>query len=507
MKKNNNQNTWIAKIPKLLTKKIIKRSITSDRDVLIKKIELASEGVGMQLRKLDENIKNLAESMESIKIQWNDCRKSVAIKEIKQSKIGEAWSGNTINTVIFRHHGLITKSNNQFAAFYLDEKTIKFVKRDLVNEKYTFYDYSGSFNLKDAHNSISLGVDEDGYIHVLYGSHANEINYIKSRKPYDINDWMEIKKLTGKYEEKFTYPAFIQGIQGVSLALLYRDGTHKAGTCRLKFFYGKSQKWQDKNTPLISGVEQKYWPCNPYWNHPVVGEDGQVFVSYVWRTQEIGKERYINNINMGCMWSPDNGHHWYTVEGSPLQLPVTPVNSSVIYPSPMMSNLINQCSMALDKYSRPHIAFYSNDENLVPQYKHLWHDGTKWLCSVVSNRKEPFELKGGGTLRLPMGRPEILVNKENVVLYVFRSDFTKNRMRVLFLYPPEYLMVESDWIDLSDDDLGFAEPIIDKSLWADEGILSMYLQHCEQPDHEGEPLISKATASILSVEFEKSSHA
>ncbi len=41
-------------------------------------------------------------------------------------KLGDAWGTNTVNTVIFRHHGIITDKNAYpFTSFYGDENTIQ----------------------------------------------------------------------------------------------------------------------------------------------------------------------------------------------------------------------------------------------------------------------------------------------------------------------------------------------------------------------------------------------
>ncbi len=50
-------------------------------------------------------------------------------KNLRQNnviKLGDAWGTNTVNTVIFRHHGIITDKNAYpFTSFYGDENTIQ----------------------------------------------------------------------------------------------------------------------------------------------------------------------------------------------------------------------------------------------------------------------------------------------------------------------------------------------------------------------------------------------
>jgi hypothetical protein len=281
-------------------------------------------------------------------------------KQVAEFNLGEAWAGNTVNTVIFRHHGIFTHQGHQFTSFYVDEKTLRFVCRRLSDDQITQYDLAGEYNPKDAHNSISMGVDRQGYLHVCFDQHATKLRYRRSLQPMSIDGWTDDLPMTGQHEDKVTYPTFILPRAGFPLTLLYRDGTHNKGSARLKYYNEKSQSWHDKGTPILSGAEQKPWTSNAYWNHPSIGTDGSLHLSFVWRTGVLGDEQLVNNINIGYAWSPDNGHHWYTLQGQPYQVPITPTTAETIWPVPPGSNLINQCSMALDRFNRPHIVFYAN---------------------------------------------------------------------------------------------------------------------------------------------------
>lgn len=91
---------------------------------------------------------------------------------------------------------------------------------------------------------------------------------------------------------------------------------------------------------------------------------------------------------------------------------------------------MNQCSMALDSRGYAHIAFYANDDIGIPQYFHLWQTGSRWSARQVSNRKIPFQLKGIGTLQIPISRPEIILDQDDNVHLLCRSDLSQNRLSV-----------------------------------------------------------------------------
>ena len=46
-----------------------------------------------------------------------------------------AWAGNTINTSIYRHQGVLTVERTQWTAFYLDARRLRVVQRDLQTDE------------------------------------------------------------------------------------------------------------------------------------------------------------------------------------------------------------------------------------------------------------------------------------------------------------------------------------------------------------------------------------
>ncbi|WP_141441390.1 BNR repeat-containing protein [Vreelandella titanicae] len=396
--------------------------------------------------------------------------------------LGSAWAGNTINTVIFRHHGVVSSNGYQFTAFYVDENTLSVVKRRLSDNLIEKHCLLGQYNLKDAHNSISLGIDRAGHIHISYDHHSSKLKYRRSHNSLDISSWSNELSMTGANEQKVTYPTFVLPKNDSPLLMLYRDGSWKKGNAYLKFFDEDDKRWKDYPLPILSGAYNNPWTSNAYWNNPVVDEYGCLHLSYVWRTDYFSDKQLVNNINIGYAKSYDNGCTWQTINDKPYKLPITQVNSDVIWPVAPGSNLINQCSMAVDSKGFPHIAFYSNDENGVPQYQHIWYTGTIWKHGYVSNRKEGFKLAGGGTLKIPMSRPAIIIDKEDNVFIFFRSDETAQRMAVCCLKSPYYSSVNMTYKIIWDYSLEQSEPVFDFSRWCEENILTLFIQKNQQPN-------------------------
>jgi hypothetical protein len=423
------------------------------------------------------------------------------VNRLANFQLGDAWAGNTINTVIFRHHGILTHEGKQFTAFYVDAQTLRLVQRDLTTDSIRTCDIGGTYNLSDAHNTISLGVDRAGHLHLCYDHHATRLRYRRSVRPIDISSWSDELSMTGKAEDKVTYPSFIRPHHGFPLTLLYRDGGHDRGSARLKFYDEVQEIWTDVSLPVLSGSESKPWTSNAYWNHPAIGSDGSLHLSFVWRTHTIGKEERINNNNMGYACSPDSGLNWFTSRGRIYQLPITQVNAETVHPISPGSNLINQSSMALDSRNNPHIVFYSDDSNGIPQYQHLRFDGREWHQQIISERTQPFVLQGAGTLQIPISRPEIVLDRQDNAYVITRGDHSQGRMVATFLAAPDYTWAPENVHVLWDEDVGLAEPVIDRARWEQDNVLTLFLQYNEQPNHEGRQQTSNHPVTLADIQF------
>lgn len=399
--------------------------------------------------------------------------------------LGKAWASNTINTVIFRQSGIFTFNNYQFCSYYINEKIIHVIRRDLRNDKVQEFNLGGEYNIKDAHNSISMGYDSKGFIHLSYNQHCTPLQYRRSLKPLDISSWSEELPMTGKFEDFVTYPCFLYNHKFNELLFIYRDGIVENGAMRIKKWNTISREWIDSETTILTGSDQKPWSSNPYWNSPRESKNGVIHFIYTWRTKSIDEGNLINNINIGYLKTPDCCQSWYFSNNKKASLPITQVNSEVIFPVSPGENLINQSGMAIDKKGNPHAVFYSNDINGIPQYQHLWFDGASWHHSFITSRNSPFLLSGKGTLTIPISRPDIVIDKNNRVYIIYRGDHTDNFIVAQRLLPPDYHPIISDFRILWNQSVNQAEPIIDHDRWRDEEMLSLLIQNNHQPNEDG----------------------
>lgn len=429
----------------------------------------------------------------------DDCTSMTAVTPQTVLELGEGWANNTVNTVIFRHHGIVTRGDYQFTAYYNAQSQMVFVKRDLRDNRIESYIMPGTYNTRDAHNAISLGIDPEGFVHVSYDHHGSPLHYRRSHTPLRIDDWSEPLSMTGELEHQVTYPYFIQvpsdrdDPEGKSeLWFLYRHGGSGNGDICLKVYNHHEKQWADRALRFVKGMEQKPWTSNAYWNHPVFDSTGRFLLTWVWRVNRGGPPELVSNHNIGFAQSHDRGASWQTAKGLPLSLPMTQVNSETIWAISPGSNLINQCSSAIDSLDRLHVVYYADDYDGVPQYQHLWFNGRYWQNDLVSRRTGDFELRGGGTLRLPISRPEIVIDRRDNLYIIARGDMTGDRLAAIQLSKaPEgadrravYAPDQAVWHTLWDRDHDHAEPVIDRIRWQRDGVLSMLIQKNHQPNHD-----------------------
>ena len=210
---------------------------------------------------------------------------------------------------------------------------------------------------------------------------------------------------------------------------------------------------------------------------------GTIHLSWVWR--ETGD--VSTNHDLCYARSMDGGITWYKSTGEKYQLPITATNAEYVYKIPQNSELINTTGMCASDDGSPMIATYWRDgvKNL-PQYFLVYQEGNGWKKSQISSRKTDFTLSGGGTKRIPISRPVVLTRKKNgmqQVLMVFRDSERSDKASIAICSD----LTKPLWVisDLNKIGVGSWEPSCDKQLWAEKGLLNLYLQQSDQVDGEG----------------------
>ncbi len=400
--------------------------------------------------------------------------------------IGEGWAANSVNAVIFRQSAVTTFNDTQYAAYYDQQGRVVLAKRTLGSGEWRTRVTRYTGNIRDAHCSISIGVDGNGVLHVSWGHHGNPLNYARSIYPGSLM-LTDRLPMTGKRESRVTYPEFFRLASG-DLVFLYRDGASGAGDTLLDYWDCRKREWRPLQHALINGEGQR----NAYTNQIAIDSKGVWHLTWCWR--ETGD--VATNHDLCYARSADQGRTWTKSNGDRYALPITQATAEVICPIPQKSNLINTTTTAVDSRGRPMLATYwSSEPSGVPQYNLVWFDGKAWRVSRIGERREGFSLSGGGTRRIRCSRPKLAVDSHDRLYLIFRDSERDHRVSVAISDDPQH----KDWriTDLTANSVGLWEPNYDTELWNRDGILHIFVERTEQGDGETLGNLGPQEVSVL----------
>ncbi len=400
---------------------------------------------------------------------------AIAQTNVRISTAGKGWAANSVNTVIFRHNSLTSYKNTQYIAYYDSAQRLVIGKRTIGSAKWKLQTTPYSGKATDAHNTISIITDGEGYLHVSWDHHNNELRYARSVKPGSLELTGKLP-MTGKKESKVTYPEFYRQPDG-NLLFLYRDGGSGNGNLMLNHYDTKTKQWTQLQNGWINGENQR----SPYWQM-AIDKTGTIHISWVWRESP----DVASNHDMCYARSKDGGHTWEKSTGEKYTLPVTAASAEYASRIPQNSELINSTSMSTDDAGRPFIATYWRDTGAkVPQYRMVYNDGQQWITQQVSARTTPFSLSGGGTKRIPMSRPQIVVRNSNgaVQAILIYRDIERNE-KVTLAICKDINQRRWELKDLTETSVGLWEPSYDKEMWKNKQELHLFVERVEQGDGE-----------------------
>jgi hypothetical protein len=390
--------------------------------------------------------------------------------------VAEGWARNSINAVSFRKNSLTSFRDTQFVAYYDPEGFMVLGKRRSGQTNWLLKRTPYQGNTSDAHNSISIEVDGNGFLHVAWDHHNNALRYCRSISPGSLELTSKMP-MTGDHETKVTYPEFYRFPNG-DLLFLYRDGSSGNGNLVVKKYDHTTAQWYLLHQNLIDGEGKR----NAYWQ-ACIDKAGTIHISWVWRESP----DVASNHDMCYARSKDGGRTWERSDGEKYVLPVNAATAEYAWRIPESSELINQTSMCTDENGSPVIATYWRDSGTaVPQYHLLYLKKNKWEQMSFQFRKTSFSLSGAGSKRIPISRPQVLVKGAGTsaeVFLIFRDEERGNRVSVagIRLSGKKKIRV----FDLADEATGSWEPTYDPNLWKEKNILSLFVQNVEQADAEG----------------------
>jgi hypothetical protein len=402
--------------------------------------------------------------------------------------VDSGWAANSINTTVFRKNSLVSHAGNQYIAFYNKAGYVMLGKRKLDAIKWELQQTAYKGNINDAHNVISIMVDDDGYLHMAWDHHNNKLHYAKSKEPglLQLGDQMS---MTGKAENKVSYPEFYKMPNG-DLLFFYRDGGSGNGNLLINKYSLQSKTWSSLQSNLINGEGKR----NAYWQ-AFVDVKGTIHLSWVWRESP----DVASNHDLCYARSTDGGITWEKSTAEKYQLPVTESTAEKAVVIPQGSELINQTSMFADADGNPYIATYWREQNTtVPQYHLVFKKDNQWNVRDLGFRTTAFSLSGAGTKRIPIARPQIIAwqnEKQTAAAIIFRDEERGSRVSVAINYD----LNKNNWQvrDLTETSVGSWEPSYDTELWKSKHLLHLFVQKTDQADAEGRSNLPPQMVQVL----------
>lgn len=400
---------------------------------------------------------------------------------------GMAWADNTVNTVIFRRNALASHGDWQVCAFYDPEGRVVLAERMLPRGDWTSRTCGFSGDIRDAHRNISIAIDGEGVLHMAWDHHDSPLRLVRARAPLSL-DLGEEEMIPGLENALVTYPEFHPMACG-DLLFLCRDGRSGAGNL-VMHRYRPGCGWEGVNDIVIDGEGQR----NAYWQAWLDTRD-VLHLSWVWRESW----DVATNHDICHMESADGGITWTDRGGTRRELPVRMDTAPLAVEVPRGHHLINQTGQGAGDDGTPFIAtWWADRPDSIPRYRLAWNRGGKWRNCTVGVQNTPFSLGGGGTKRIPLARPQVVVagsGRDCRVAVITRDSGEGSRPRIWHA-PVDALEAWTDreggglpgpWtaVDLDEGSLGFWEPCFDPEAWKRRGVLYLFCLETGQGDGEG----------------------
>jgi hypothetical protein len=316
---------------------------------------------------------------------------------LAKSDIAQVWAGHPVGFALF------TQDDRQFVAFYDAERRMTVGVRRLDETDWKFAILPERLGW-DSHNSVTLDIDSEGYLHLSGNMHVAPLVYYRTTRPLDIESFESVPHMTGELEEKVTYPSFFHGPVG-ELIFTYRDGKSGSGNQIYNVYEASSRTWKrllDK--PLTDGEGHR----NAYLEGPVRGPDGTYHLLWVWRESP----DCATNHDLSYARSRDL-HHWETSGGTPLALPITLATGEVVDPVPSGGGLINgNAHIGFDNQGEVVLSYQKYDpEGNTQVYSARLEEG-KWIIRQTSHWDWRWAFSGGGAIPVEIGFSPVQLTKK-----------------------------------------------------------------------------------------------
>lgn len=303
---------------------------------------------------------------------------------VEEITVDSVWAANRV------WFDLHTVGDRQFIAYYDSERMMTVASRSVGSNTWQKKILSNQLRW-DSHNSVHLGIDEKGYIHVSGNMHVNPLAYYKSTIPFDVNSLVEVNRMIGKDESDVTYPRFFNSKDG-QLLFSYRSGTSGRGNILVNRFIAEEQKWERYlSDPLFEGSSEK--DNRSAYHSFIKDSSGNFHYVWMWRWTPL-----VETSHQICYATTPDLIHWKNAAGESVSLPFRPDNETLIVDNtPSKGGMHNgKYKIIITPQKKPLIAYLKYDENGKTQLYLAYFSQGSWRSNKVSNWDFRWDFIGGG---------------------------------------------------------------------------------------------------------------
>ena len=313
---------------------------------------------------------------------------------IKSWDIDKVWTGVPVD------YAAVRSGDEVVAGYYDQSRRLTLSVLPLKGGKPTHIHLPDTYKGWDGHNYVTLAVDRAGTIHVAADMHDDPLKYYQLRKPYGQGQ-ATVTPMVGTEESSVTYPNFYHSADG-DLIFGYREGKTGDGTWLFNRWTGTSWVRLFPGPTFSERHEGK--AVNAY---PRVVKDAQGTFHFALQWRKPGG--LSENFRITYARTRDFVH-WYRLDGSAIELPVTPDNSSIVVDAGTEMGL-RSGPISVDELGRPLISFtrYASD-GVNAGYVARGDASTGWQVEEIARTDRRWVVEGRG-----IGNRAIAVGSKAVV--------------------------------------------------------------------------------------------
>ena len=299
--------------------------------------------------------------------------------------VDEVWAGTSIA------YDAISVGPIVYIAYYDAERRFSVARVDTATHTVAKKTLDSVFAGWDAHNSVVLAYDRNGYLHVAGNMHAVPLIYARTLRPNDFNSLTQTNRMVGNDESSVTYPNFFFLANG-DLLFSYRSGKSGNGAELINRFDG--ERWlRLLQQPLFAPASESD-PVNAYHTAYILGPDSYYHVAWVWRKTHIwSKLTSMLDMPVLKIWCIGKiAASVFLICRLLRRMPRLSMTSRRMVACSTMSRL------GFDAKGKPVISYLKYDKEGNSQLYHARPGKGSWQIKQATDWKYRWAFSGGGTL-------------------------------------------------------------------------------------------------------------